>query len=209
MASLPAQHPDLSLHLTDSTLTPLITSSSSPSHLDSLTSLASTALTSHSAVTRVNLGAPQRIMVEYPDRGAVILQSYIDPLQHHHHRRRRRRHRYHQQEEEEEEEEDQQPSSPESRPLSPQSSSRPVSSRAGHYHPGHDSQPSSPTVAAPAATMDREDPPPRLVSVVVAGSADQTREARRAAARLERVGRAFQREWATDSLKANGDEVAA
>ena len=206
MASLPAQHPDLSLHLTDSTLTPLITSSSSPSHLDSLTSLASTALTSHSAVTRVNLGAPQRIMVEYPDRGAVILQSYIDPLQHHHHRRRRRRHH----QEEEGEEEDQQPSSSESRPLSPQSSpSRPVSSRAGHYHPGHGSQPSSPTAAASATTTDREDAPPRLVSVVVAGSADQTREARRAAARLETVGRAFQREWATDSLKANGDEVAA
>ena len=201
MASLPAQHPDLSLHLTDSTLTPLITSSSSPSHLDSLTSLASTALTSHSAVARVNLGAPQRIMVEYPDRGAVILQSYIDPLQHHHRR-------HHQQDEEEEQ---QQPSSSESRPLSPQSSSasRPVSSRAGHYRPGRDSQPSSPTVAATATAMDPEDAPPRLVGVVVAGSADQTCEARRAAARLERVGRAFQREWATDNLRANGDEVAA
>jgi len=133
-------------------------------------------------------------MVEYPDRGAVVLQSYIDPLQHHN----------------QQEAQQQQPSSSESRPLSPQSSSsRPVSSRAGHYHPGHDSQPSSPTAAATATTVDPEDAPPRLVSVVVAGSADQTREARRAAARLERVGRAFQREWATDTLRANGDEVAA
>ena len=36
---------------------------------------------------------------------------------------------------------------------------------------------------------------PRLVGVVVAASHDEAKEARRAAARLERVGREFQKEW--------------
>ncbi|KAF4125665.1 hypothetical protein GMORB2_0909 [Geosmithia morbida] len=176
MSSLPSQHPTLSLHLTDSALTPLITSSSSPTHLDSLTSLASTALTSHTAASRVNLGCPQRIMVEYPDHGAVVLQSYIDPHQHH-------AHDHHNQ-----------PSS--------SSSSRSASSIVGAARPS--SAFAAATTATPAlrsyTTPDPDDAPPRLVSVVVAGSADQAREARRAAARLERLGRDFQREWATESL---------
>lgn len=155
MSSLPSQHPSLSLHLTDAALTPLVTSSSSPSHLDSLTSLASTALTSHSAASRVNLGCPQRIMVEYPDHGAVVLQSYIEPAG----------------------------STASNNPASPSTATSTSSTEA----------------AAAAAGADPDEAPPRLVSVVVAASADQTREARRAAARLERLGHDFQREWVAET----------
>lgn len=160
MTSLPSQHPTLSLHLTDLTLTPLITSSSSQSHLESLTSLASSALTSQTAAQRANLGRPQRIMVEYPDRGAVVLQSYLDP-----------------------------------REFSPASK--------------HDAGPAAGTEQATGSSAARttdEDTAPMLVGVVVAGSADDTREARRAAARLERVGREFQREWAAEAAERSTDE---
>ena len=53
--------------------------------------------------------------------------------------------------------------------------------------------------------QDDEDSPPRLVGVVVAGSADQTREARKAAARLERVGRDFQKDWIVDGVTEGGE----
>ncbi|KJZ79661.1 hypothetical protein HIM_01130 [Hirsutella minnesotensis 3608] len=79
MASLPSQYPTLSIHLADLALTPLITSARSPSHLESLTSLASGALSAHTAAQRAQLGRPQRIMVEYPDAGPVVLQTYLDP----------------------------------------------------------------------------------------------------------------------------------
>ncbi|KFA62373.1 hypothetical protein S40285_06229 [Stachybotrys chlorohalonatus IBT 40285] len=142
MSSLPSQHPTVSLHLTDVALTPLITSSSSPSQLESLTSLAHSAINSQAAARRVNLGNPQRIMVEYPDRGSVVLQSYLD--------------------------------------------SRETSGSADPREQP-DGQSRQDDAAAPV-----------LVAVVVAGSADEAKEARRAAARLERIGREFQREWTTD-----------
>ncbi|KAI9172459.1 hypothetical protein HJFPF1_01961 [Paramyrothecium foliicola] len=154
MTTLPSQHPTVSLHLTDVTLTPLITSSSSPSHLESLTSLAHSALTSQAAVQRANLGRPQRIMVEYPDRGAVVLQSYLDPH-------------------------DTAVSSSASAAVEPQ--------------PSH--------VAGDASRQD-DAAAPTLIGVVVAGSADDTREARRAASRLERAGRVFQREWVAEDTKS-------
>ncbi|KAH8178906.1 hypothetical protein LIA77_00425 [Sarocladium implicatum] len=151
MTNLPSQHPTLSLHLTDHTLHPLITSSSSPSHLNSLTDLTSSALISQTAVQRAGLGRPQRIMVEYPDRGPVVLQSYLDP-------------------------------------------------------PGTDAQPKKTLeddeTSVAGSKPQGEEPAPTLIGVVVAGSADEAREARRAAGRLERVGREFQREWMSETTVA-------
>lgn len=154
MAGLPSQHPTLSLHLTDLTLTPLITSSSSPSHLESLTFLATSALTSQTAVQRANLGKPQRIMVEYPDSGAVVLQSYIDP--------------------------------------------RESSDGSGILG-------SSDSDSAKDDEGRSEDAAPMLVGLVVAGSSEDAREARRAAARLERVGRQFQKEWTAQGMERAAD----
>ncbi|UKZ52047.1 hypothetical protein TrVGV298_005814 [Trichoderma virens] len=141
MSSLPSQHPTLSLHLTDLTLTPLITSSSSPTHLESLTSLTSSAITSQTTAQRANLGRPQRIMVEYPDSGAV-----------------------------------------------------------------HDHDADADADPDDATTRTADDAAaPVLIGVVVAASSDDAREARRAAARLERIGREFQKEWAAQGLEQDTD----
>lgn len=147
MASLPSQHPTLSLHLTDTSGTPLITSSTSRSNLASLTSLTTGALHSRAAAQRANLGTPQRIMVEYPDDGAVVVQSYLEP------------------------EIDTSDTTP----------------------PPHRGSTSS--VSTVGGQIIDEDAVPVLVGVVVAGNSEGAREARRAAVRLERVGREFQREW--------------
>lgn len=192
MTNLPSQHPTLSLHLTDITLTPLISSSSSQSHLESLTSLTTTALTSQAAIQRINLGAPQRVMVEYPDRGALVLQSYLDPAT--------------------------------ATAAAQRNASRPETPQQGHHSRpdtangdgggggggggGSEGRPKSASYGKDSSRRSEvsEDAPPMLVSVVVAGSADQAREARRAAEKLERIGREFQREWLEDcSGRANED----
>ncbi|KAL7938936.1 hypothetical protein V8C35DRAFT_276155 [Trichoderma chlorosporum] len=165
MSSLPSQHPTLSLHLTDLTLTPLITSSSSPTHLESLTSLTSSAITSQTTAQRANLGRPQRIMVEYPDSGAVVLQSYLDP-----------------------------------REPGGHSESGSVSK----YKHDHDADADADPDDATARTAD-DAVAPVLIGVVVAASSDDAREARRAAARLERLGREFQKEWAAQGLEQDTD----
>ncbi|KAI1149384.1 hypothetical protein F4825DRAFT_52947 [Nemania diffusa] len=79
MANLPFQHPDLAIHLTDSALTPLITSARTQAHLDALTTLSHTALSAHESAARLGLGAPQRIMVERGDDGPVLLQTFLSP----------------------------------------------------------------------------------------------------------------------------------
>ncbi|KAM0424587.1 hypothetical protein ACHAPT_010113 [Fusarium lateritium] len=174
MANLPSQHPTLSLHLSDVTLTPLITSASSQSHLESLTSLTSSALSSQTAAQRLGLGRPQRLMVEYPERGPVVLHSYLDPR---------------------DTAEASSSSNVAAAPPPVSSSSRPGSA------PGSSHGPESRSEASPSAKDDprSEDAAPLLVGVVVAGSADEAREARRASARLERVGREFQKEWVAES----------
>lgn len=181
MSNLPSQHPTLSLHLTDLTLTPLITSSSSQSHLESLTKLTSSAITSQTTAQRANLGRPQRIMVEYPDSGAVVLQSYLDPRE---------------------------SGGGGADHISEPDSFSKYKYKDGHGH-GHiadDDDSSSirtPDTARPATADDSV--APTLISVVVAATSDDAREARRAAARLERIGREFQREWTAQGLEQDTD----
>ncbi|KAJ4265475.1 hypothetical protein NW762_004763 [Fusarium torreyae] len=182
MASLPAQHPTLSLHLSDVTLTPLITSASSQSHLESLTSLTSSALSSQTAAQRLGLGRPQRLMVEYPDRGPVVLHSYLDPR-----------------------DAVDTTAGNSNNAAAPTSSSRPGSAPGSSHGP--DSRPPRSEPTPPSHEDPRsEDAAPLLVGVVVAGSADEAREARRASARLERVGREFQKEWAAESSQERANE---
>ncbi|KAF5021199.1 hypothetical protein F66182_6788 [Fusarium sp. NRRL 66182] len=182
MASLPSQHPTLSLHLSDVTLTPLITSASSQSHLESLTALTSSALSSQTAAQRLGLGRPQRLMVEYPDRGPVVLHSYVDPR-----------------------DAVDATAGNSNSAAAPIPSSRPGSS-PGSSHGPDSRAPRSDPMASPRYDPRSEDAAPLLVGVVVAGSADEAREARRASARLERVGREFQKEWAAESSQERTNE---
>ncbi|KAK7429599.1 hypothetical protein QQZ08_003794 [Neonectria magnoliae] len=168
MASLPSQHPSLSLHLSDVTLTPLITSAASQSHLESLTSLTSSALASQTAALRLGLGRPTRLMVEYPDRGPVVLHSYIDPR-------------------------DAADTTPGSSVVNTASATSPATDEAATAAAVLSETPN------PKDDPRSEDAAPMLIGVVVAGSAEEAREARRAAARLESVAREFQREWVTES----------
>ncbi|KAL2757951.1 hypothetical protein ACRALDRAFT_1068415 [Sodiomyces alcalophilus JCM 7366] len=233
MASLPSQHPTLSLHLSDRNLNPILTSARSETQLDALTSLTSTSLTAHAAAHRLALGHPQRLIVEHGPGNPVVLTSYLDPAA----------------------------LSPPPGPLLPSSPSRPSTPRhsvtsavgsrgtasttaaAGTIPPveelaatsisgqegGSSSRTSGTTTpkARPhaAATPRTKIPPsktsapepgdaatspvakaPMLVGVVVAGTAEEALEARRAAVRLERVGRAVQREWLEEEeQKGNSD----
>lgn len=271
MASLPAQHPRLALHLTDRALTPIISSSSSyssptsasqqqqqqhhhnpsskkkktnhsypptrptfstsppespsddnddddddestpsspsssvttaPQAEEALSSLSSSALSAYDAAKRLGKGAPLRTMVEYPDGGLVVLHSYMCPM-----------------------------SLALGNPGRNASSASLHTTAGGPAHHHHDgvaaaagpatsgatngatSRPRTPTAARPlspsAAMMDlpadwdgegEESPnaPPMLISTVVAPRAEDLREARRAAGRLERIARVFQTEWAVE-----------
>lgn len=107
-------------------------------------------------------------MVEYPDSGAVILHTYLDPRE--------------------------------------TASNGSVGSAHGKEgdNPASTDEDDTPTLNQ----QSEDDAAPMLVGVVVAGSSDEAREARRAAARLERVGREFQKEWLAQTdrgLSSGGD----
>ena len=69
--------PSLHSHLSDPSLTPLITTARSETALSSLTSVTSTALTAYSTTLRLDMGAPRRLLVETPDR--LVLTSFLSP----------------------------------------------------------------------------------------------------------------------------------
>lgn len=164
MAALPSQHPTLSLHLADDALTPLITSSRSRAHLESLTSLATSALSSQTAAQRVGMGAVERIMVEYP--GAVVLQTYLQGS--------------------------------EDGNSSNNNRSSTTMTRGGSISTSASKKTTTTTGEGEEGEGEEEEDmgAPRLVGVVVAGRKQEAGEAKRAAARLERVGREFQSQWA-------------
>lgn len=117
-------------------------------------------------------------MVEYPDRGPVVLYSYLDPRD---------------------------AVDTTTNNAAPATSSRPGSA-PGSSHGVDQRAPRSEPVPAPYSDPRSEDAAPPLVGVVVAGSADESREARRASARLERVGREIQKEWAAESSQERANE---
>ncbi|KAI5926946.1 hypothetical protein F4810DRAFT_417676 [Camillea tinctor] len=236
MTNLPSQHPSLSLHLTDRSLTPLITSSRTPSQHQSLTSLSHTALSALESAQRLGLGVPQRIMVEHAPQhqhqhssgGPVLLQMFLASST---------------------------PSFPSSAPggigsgsgTSDDHASGSTRTSTSQLRTGIEPTAASASSAAaqqlsslslsgePArlrggATLDNDpsdeeggeeeeeggggvgvgeedaDAPPMLLGVVVAPTADEALEARRAAAKLERVGREIQARWTEAQGRRDGED---
>ncbi|TAQ88052.1 hypothetical protein B7494_g3600 [Chlorociboria aeruginascens] len=208
MASLPSSNPNLALHLSDRTLTPLVSSSrpltSAPNststpqsqsrpqaQAQSLSSLTTAAINAYDSASRLGLGLPQRIMIETTSSGPMILHSFLNPQ-----------------------------SSPrqevrelvngvgergiieqtrdELRPLSRDTMDSEVDGGENF----------NTEILANGVTSSEENEreeggeeeegtggfPPLLVSTVVAPRAEISGDARRAATRLERMGRDFQRE---------------
>lgn len=205
MTSLPYQHPTLSLHLSDRNLHPILTSAHSNTQLEALTSLATTSLTAHSAAHRLALGHPQRLIVEHGPGHPVLLTTYLDPAaaaspKHH--------------------------PAPSTAAHSSPAVAVPVDELAAmsladaasdaQEPPKHHESPSKSksrphtrdSVAPSAKSKDkpRKNPTaPMLVGIVVANTAEEALEARRAAVRLERVAREVQREWVAEERERGYD----
>lgn len=143
----------LHTHLSDPSLTPLLTSARDPATLSSLTSLTSTALTAHSTSLRLEMGAPRRMMVEYPD--GVVLTSFLKP---------------------------------EGKVAEGEREGEGCGEANGEGEEGQ---------AQREGSGDEGTDPPMLVGIVSA-SAGEGAEARRVAARLENVGKQFQKEWVAE-----------
>ncbi|KAG6038576.1 hypothetical protein E4U41_004048 [Claviceps citrina] len=208
MSDLPSEHPTLAIHLTDQVLTPLITSSApSSSQLDALTSLTSSAFSARHAAQKAQLGRPERILVEYPDSGAVVVQTYIDPYEPEgatssafrgrtlalarggmvgtDPRRRQQPRRQ------------QQPRQRHQHQHGRHQHGRHQHGRHQHQHQHghHQHQHGHHQQGRHQQELD-DDEPPVLVGVVVAPSADETSEADLAVTTLETFGCQFQKEWA-------------
>lgn len=208
MASLPNQYPHLALHLTDRALTPILSSSSSsqppksqpaktfstsppsasssdeednsPAEDDtatlqtlSLAHLTATALTAYDTAKRLDRGAPLRTMVEYPDNGPVVLYSYMCPM-----------------------------GLVFGTPGAAQNNNLDTGEEE-HRHPPLQLSDDEEDGGREVQETEDEDPegpnaPPMLIGTVIAPRGEHLRDARRAAGRLERVGRGFQAEWVAE-----------
>ncbi|CAK7205040.1 hypothetical protein SEUCBS139899_007804 [Sporothrix eucalyptigena] len=230
MAALPRQFPDLAIHLTDHTRTPIVSSasgyggpddededdndnnsqtptgSSKPTRQQraaALDDLANTALRARDAAARLGLGAdlpratdaegpdgssaallaalgmtpPEHMVVTY-STGAVVIESFLDP------RQERRRQRQEQQ----------------YRQLQLAQQTQLMSSSSPSQAGGSNSNGNG-----DEAGDDEDDAAaghaPLLLGLVAAPDAQSLGDARRATARLERVGRAVQQELAAQNRR--------
>lgn len=189
-----APSPNVSHHLADQALTPLISSAQSPlntSQSAAFSTITTTAVSAYNSASRLGLGLPLRIMVDTCPPGPAVLHSFLNP----------------------------QPSSvaaqgsrgrveqarEDMRPLSggtTESDSAGASSGEAYGSSEHingtietqeahaDGNPGEEGSAVPV--------PPLLIGTVVAARAQDAGEARRIAGSMERLGREFQREWVSE-----------
>lgn len=193
---------------------------------EALSSLSSTALSAYDAAKRLGKGAPLRTMVEYPDGGLVVLHSYMCPMSlvlgapgrngsstslHTAVGGPGAMHR---------------PPSPDGMDGTNGDALGPTTvTAAATAVPGVGvgfglgmgaTRPRTPTTRPLSSSimdpMDSEgedgeespNAPPMLISTVVAPRAEDLREARRAAGRLERIARVFQTEWVVEGGGSGG-----
>ncbi|KAG9234875.1 hypothetical protein BJ875DRAFT_375473 [Amylocarpus encephaloides] len=192
---------NLAYHLTDISLAPVLSSSNRPasrasqSESRALTGLTTSALTAYDSASRLGLGAPLRIMIEMKSDGPLVFHSYLSP---------------------------QGQSNALGRGIIEQARAelRPLSGTT-ETEGGSPILPETPLTgedplvngelsrtqgAEASATNETENnvsqAPPLLVASVIAPTSSEAGEARGLAARLEMVGRQFQREWAAEQLQA-------
>ncbi|CZR53122.1 uncharacterized protein PAC_03000 [Phialocephala subalpina] len=194
MAASSSNSSQLALHLADRALTPILSSSRQPStsaaqsrnQAQGLSALTTAAITAYESALRLGLGVPERIMIETQSSGPIVLHSYLNPQSIQRPRSCRTQSR-------DTEEEIAEQTRSELRPVS------------GTINNGEEQGRSYEVLVNGVLEGDDEDEennsmhqPPMLIASVIAPSAADSGEARRAAARLERTGRTFQREWARE-----------
>ncbi|ESZ91111.1 hypothetical protein SBOR_8511 [Sclerotinia borealis F-4128] len=201
----PPPNSNLSLHLTDTALTPLLTPThANPPQTQPLTTLTTTALSAYNSSRHLRLGTPQRIIIETNSSGPILLHSFIAP-----------------------------PSTPaQSNPI--QDRSQTTHTRTHIHTHGHHIQidingiqninggssvrgleilaaareemrplsgttEGSPVEEEPHDVRDEGEQAPLLIGTVVARSAEQLGEARRAAHTIEILANGLQRELTKDT----------
>lgn len=210
MANIPTSNNQISIHLSDRALTPLVSSSNSPASSSSqsqsqaqqqaLSSLTSTAITAYDSASRLGLGIPQRIMIETRSSGPVILHSYINPQSSQRSQARHIRNQEYGRGIVEQARED-------LRPLSGTTESSATGQRRDDEGLVNGVESGGDELGVQEGEDDVEEDgiqqPPLLIASVVAAHSTDALEARRAAARLERMGREFQREWGREQEEQN------
>ncbi|PBP20564.1 hypothetical protein BUE80_DR008688 [Diplocarpon rosae] len=179
MATAPSNN-SFGLHLCDRALTPVVSSSRRSSSTDSnsasrrqsqaLAAFTAASITAYDTASRLGLGLPQRVMVETWASGPIALTSYLQSSGH----------------------------------------GRAVAEHAPdslqHINGTFDESRETgdllangtvhAEVSGAGESENKQQNSPLLIASVIASSSVEIGEARRAAAKLERTGRDFQREWA-------------
>jgi Family of unknown function (DUF5308) len=197
-------------HLADRALTPIVSSSrpssannhnlQSQTQAQALASLTTTAITTYDTASRLGLGLPQRIMIETQSSGPIIFHSYLNPPS-----VQRAPTVYGEGHED-------------VRGIVEQAREdlRPLSGTTDTESKGEHGDSSGELVnGIPGGVEDAEESSvqqlPMLIASVVAPTAADAVDARRAAARLEQTGRIVQREWIREleeshATVADGDD---
>ncbi len=192
----------LAIHLADRALTPIISSSrdlsssrhNSQTRAQALSSVTSTAIAAYDTASRLGLGLPQRIMIEMQSSGPIILHSYLNPAP-----SQRGQTSYLGNHEA-------------VRNIVEQAREdlRPLSGTTDTQSIGEDGENGEALVNGASEAERTEDdeentvpPQPILIASVVAPTAADAVGAKRAAARLEKTGRAFQRAWVREQEESH------
>jgi len=208
MANQPAVHPELALHLTDRSLTSLISSAKlvsdvdTQSQLQALTTLTNLAVSSYDSALRLGLGLPRRMMVE--TSGPAILHAYLNPQS------------PLQQAESEldgRERDILQQTRGDMRPLSGTTENSSTTEQSGRDEDADgaliDSEAGTDTELDNERLQKEPRLPPLLIAIVVAPCTSEAGEARKAAVRLEAMGRSFQRQWIQEHEQQGAQEAQA